>query len=126
MILNYFEKMVQVLKQLELDGGISLIVSYYQRIDWLRKNSSCLEMSRQDTLFLVENSKVIAELSTSTNKKEFLKKFQMVISESQDKKKKDFVESDQSFTHLNEDDCYDVDNIEVLRWILSLDTIRSY
>lgn len=56
---------------------------------------------------------MIDELSTFASKKEFLKKLQMVISDLEDIEE-DSVGSNQNFTHLNEDDSYDIDNIKTL------------
>lgn len=61
----------------------------------------------------------MAELSSSSNKQEFLKKLQMAMSTSEEVKEekddKDSVGSSQNYAPLNEDDCYGLDGVPKLQ-----------
>lgn len=61
----------------------------------------------------------MVELSSSSNKKEFLKKLQMAMSTleevKEEKDDRDSVGSSQNYTPLNEDDCYNIDGVPELQ-----------
>lgn len=87
--------------------------------EWFRRNSNYLAKTKQEdkeALFLSGKSKIMAELSSSTHKKELLQKLQMAMTTSkEDKDHKDSVESSQNFTPLNEDDYYGIDGVPELQ-----------
>lgn len=73
-----------------------------------------------EAIFLSEKSKIMAELSSFSNKKEFLKLLQMWMSTSEDKAedaKEDNVSvgSSQNYNPLNEDDCYGTEGVPELQ-----------
>jgi hypothetical protein len=79
--------------------------------DWFIKHPRCLIKTldtNKESEFLAEKSKFLADLSSSSNKKELLKKLQAAISESDVNNDDDSVGSSQSLTHNNEDDCYGI------------------
>ncbi|KAK2353556.1 hypothetical protein QL285_091163 [Trifolium repens] len=79
--------------------------------DWFTKHPRCLIKApdtNKESEFLAEKSKFLADLSSSSNKKELLKKLQAAISESDVNNDDDSVGSSQSLTHNNEDDCYGI------------------
>ncbi|CAJ2665578.1 unnamed protein product [Trifolium pratense] len=83
--------------------------------DWFNKNPKCLvpkEVAEKEEEFLAEKSKFLADLSSSTNKKEFLKKLQVAISESDINNDEDSGDSSQSLTRDNGDDCYGIIDLQ--------------
>jgi hypothetical protein len=68
--------------------------------------------TEKESEFLAEKSKFLADLSSSSNKKELLKKLQAAISESDINNDDDSVGSSQSSTPNNGDDCFGIIDLQ--------------
>jgi hypothetical protein len=68
--------------------------------------------TEKESEFLAEKSKFLADLSSSSNKKELLKKLQAAISESDINNDEDSVGSSQSSAPNNGDDCFGLINLQ--------------
>lgn len=78
---------------------------------WFSKNPNFVIShpdADKESGFLAEKTKFLAELTSSSNKKDFLKKLQAALSESDANNDEDSVSSSHSLTPINEDDCFGI------------------